>query len=206
MSTVSRRSVARGAAWVMPSITVAAASPAIAASPPPGLQGRVQWTEDCTNRVVTITPDDTGNGGDLYPKGGDYGFYVFNTKAAQVSGACMTFTFPSSLGKLTWKAAADNGKWSVPTVVSSGSSTYTYQTCYTGAFADYNYVDRVNNSTYYAGVTSWPSFTAPITSCPATLPIAITRTVVVSGRTLSFDRSITIVRQGFAAGTSSVGG
>lgn len=37
MATISRRGVARGTAWAVPAITVAAASPAVAASAPPSL-------------------------------------------------------------------------------------------------------------------------------------------------------------------------
>lgn len=190
MTEISRRSVAKGTAWAVPAVAVAASAPAMAASPVPGLQGRVYWTEYCSGMTVGISPDDQ-NGADLYPNG-DYGFYVFNTKASQVSAACMTFTYPASLGSLTWKANSNNGQWSVPKVISKNSSTITYQSCYSGAFADHTYNDPQNNSQYYASVTSYPSFSASIPSCANPLNITITRTVSVNGSPITFSRSISV--------------
>lgn len=155
---------------------------------------------------MTIKPDDTSNRSHLYPNG-EYGFYVFNTKADQVSGARMTFTYPVSLGQLKWTAATDNGAWAVPNLLSTDGKVNTYQSCYGGSFADHTYSDPKNNSSYYADVTSYPSFTAPISTCPSPLTIEVTRTVVVKNKgTLTFNRTVQINAQALAPAASGVGG
>lgn len=195
---LSRRNVAKGAAWAMPSIAIASAAPALAVSTPPdeaGLQGWVFWDRDCfssPNRV-TITPSPTGSASELYPQG-KYGFYVLNTTSAHVQNACMTFSYPSSLGTLTWRADSRNdGSWSTPVKVAAAKSgVTTYQTCYSGGWKD---VAAQGGTPAYTAVKSYPYFSAATSRdiCSTTSPIAvdILRTVTVDGTVIPLTRSIT---------------
>lgn len=56
-STISRRSLARGAAWSVPAITVLASAPAVAASPVPSVKGQTYYFDDYYDGITgkTIT-------------------------------------------------------------------------------------------------------------------------------------------------------
>lgn len=80
----------------------------------------------------------------------------------------------------------------MPQQITAISAAYTtYMTCYSGAWADI-----AATSAYPAATmaTSYPDFTA--TSSMAcrdnSVPIVITRTVVVQGKTISFERAVDI--------------
>lgn len=188
----SRRAIAKGAAWAAPSLTLAVAAPASAASPAPGLQGWIYWSKACgspSQLKISMTPSGTTR--ELWPNG-DYGFYVFNATAKQVAGACVTFSYPKTLGTLTWTAMSGNGAWSRPVSVAPvNSNVTTYQMCYQGTWQD---VPASGSRPAYTTATSYPSFSATTNNsaaCQNSITVNISRTVSVNGTMMTFARNST---------------
>lgn len=188
----SRRAIAKGAAWAAPSISLAVAAPASAVSPAPGLQGWIYWSKACGSpSQLKISKTPSGGAAELWPNG-DYGFYVFNATAKQVSGACVTFSYPKALGSLTWTALPDNGAWSKPVSVTPvNSSVTTYQMCYQGTWQD---VPASGSRPAYTTATSYPSFSATTSNtaaCQNSITVNILRIVSVNGTPITFPRNST---------------
>lgn len=115
----SRRSVAKGVAWMAPAVTVAAAAPALSASPPltidPGIngwvlntarsQGSCSWTLE-----VNSTLDRTG------PDGTPFGLYLYDTAAqTMIAQAALTYWLIGEQ-RATWAAMTGHSScWSGPT-------------------------------------------------------------------------------------------
>lgn len=186
---VSRRVLAKGTAWTLPAVAVAAAAPRVAASPPPpGLQGWVQIGKQCRSGADTLTINGVGD----YP---DRGLWVFYTTAATVlTNARVTFYYPSSL-VITWSAAAGNSGWSVPATggpdpAIAGFTAYT--TSYSGAWTWVN-----GTPDDYSLANGDPNFTGSVALTNAYcdsdgLPVYARRTVTVT--TGSNSETITFLR------------
>lgn len=193
---VSRRVLARGAAWAVPAVTIAAAAPALAASPPPpGLQGWLGVGKTCVSGTDTLTIDGRGS----FPTRGLWVYYTTSTTV--LTGARMTFYYPTSLGTLTWSDSI-NG-WSKPVVttgvdpVMPGYTAYT--TYYTGGWT---WVNATGTDPDYTLANGDPYFTASVTLSDAVcraggLTMYIQRTVTVTdggdSETISFLRGPTIM-------------
>lgn len=148
-SSISRRSLSRGAAWAVPAITVAAASPAIAAStttpPALGVAGRVTYnaswnTEnpDGTNsyKVFSTIPGTTTPGA---------GYRVTNTTTSTtITNYTVTYYLPTS--SLSFSTGpSSNAGWSLlsrdttkASKTYNGYTYYAYTTRYTPAITAVN--------------------------------------------------------------------
>lgn len=177
----TRRTLVKGAAWSVPVVTVAGASPAMAASPipPNGLNGWVTLSRRC-QRGDDFFIDGQGN----FTGGGanDRGIWTFvpdpnaNITFAQIifffNRSDLTFTNSSGAGwsNLTRNAGLDGG-----------APGYAYVTHYTGAW------------TYYPGSEAWVADTDPYWSsnlgsdCDEITAYA-RRTITVNDETISFLR------------------
>lgn len=143
-STISRRTLAKGAAWTIPAVTVAAASPAAAVSgQPPALKvaGRVTWneewyTEDIDN-YQNFKVFSTGGGGSTVPGSG---YCVSNTTTSTViTNFTATFYLPYESGLTFVAGPGGQGGWSTLRRDTSktskrynGVTYYAYTTTYTG--------------------------------------------------------------------------
>ena len=138
-TTVSRRTIARGALWATPVITVASAAPVLAASPVPGLNGWVEVGKNCPlSGAKTVRIDGNGDG-TRYPAGQGYGIYVVDLyQDTAVSNASITFYYPSSM-TITWSANAGTSGWSLPVVDTSEpvAGYIGYKTSYSGGWTYY---------------------------------------------------------------------
>lgn len=183
-SGLSRRTLAKGAAWATPVITLAATAPATAASPQPGLQGWVNLATQCTgswSRTQSLTIDGRGT----YP---DRGLWVFNTTpSTNITNASITFYFASS--SLIWSAAAGNSGWSTPVVDSSAPNQqgYTaYTTNYSGAW------NSRPGPPPYSYAEGQPHFTSSSFSGCNDITAHAYRSVTVNGVVVAFMRSVTL--------------
>ena len=187
---VTRRTLAKGAAWTTPVLLVGAITPPASASVQPGLQGWVGVKKDCSgivSRTMTLTIDGTGS----YP---DRGLWVYGPSNPVIANAYITFYYPSAL-VITWTATSANSLWSVPTVdntapVIAGFTGYT--TNYSGGWTYHS----TGTDGPYSTANGQPSFTgtAPATStlCNNSTTVYARRTVTVNGQTISFVRSVSI--------------
>ena len=124
---ISRRTLARGAAWSLPAVAAAAAVPAQAASPKLGLQGSVQIQRSCRSSTTTMTIDGRGS----YP---ERGLWVEGaTSATKVADARLTLWFPTSLGRLGWRNLGSS-QWSISSAQQDPNRPgyYAYTLTYTG--------------------------------------------------------------------------
>lgn len=154
--SIDRRTLAKGAAWSVPAVVVAATAPASAASgPAPQLQvaGRVTWNrswyyENIDNyrsfKIFSTRPNSTLPGP---------GYCVTNTTTSTtITAYTVTFYLPYS-SSLTFYAGPDGADgWSTlrrdaskPSKYSNGVSYYPYTTSYTGS------VRAVNGTTCLPG-------------------------------------------------------
>lgn len=184
----SRRVVAKGVAWTLPAVSVAASAPAFAASFPPGLQGWTYWTRNCPGgSSMTLELDGAGPDGQVYPTT-QYGLYVFNTTASTVlTSASITFTYsPGCSGTMSWSALPGSGSnWSTPTQVSPN----TYRTSYSGTWT---YAPAVGTNPSYSVTTQTPAFTTTISCTCQAQTLTIVRSVTVDGTPISFTRAISL--------------
>lgn len=130
---VRRRTVVQGAAWAVPAVMVATATPAFAVSPVPpgGLNGWVELQRNCNGPGTNFTIDGRGS----YP---DRGIWVFVSPAGpEPTNAEIVFYFQNN--SLTFTNNSQSG-WSNLTRATSLDGTapaagyYAYQTTYTGAW------------------------------------------------------------------------
>lgn len=146
---ISRRSVARGAAWGIPAIAVAASAPAVAASGPTvrnaGYVTGVWGQGSCSGTVVTV--NGTASANTANP-----GYIVQNTtKSTKISGITLTFFFPISGLTFTALPGSDSG-W--PTLASNGATQVNNGVTYYGYSSTYSPTDVTAtspNTTLYYG-------------------------------------------------------
>ena len=181
-----RRSLMKTAAWAAPTAAVSVAAPAFAVSPESkkGLQGWVQLESECSGIFLstqTLTVDGQGS----YP---DRGLWImetapgFDLSKAKVTGAKITFYFPTSLGDLRWTNTSGNG-WSGlnrDNRAPQKSGYYAYSSTYTGRWT----YDSEKNVMLAAGQ---PKFTTTRSGCSTVTAYAL-RSVTVDGETVSFER------------------
>lgn len=182
---VSRRTLAKGAAWTTPVLLVGVVAPPASASAQPGLQGWVTIGKSC-NAVSTMTLTIDGVGS--YP---DKGLWVYNAQPAQISNAYITFYYPTGLGPIAWTPTAANSNWSTPTVdtTAPGITGYTaYTTRYSGTWTYH----ATGTDGPYSTADGQPSFTATVTRaatyCTNGVSAYARRTVSVNGVTYTFLR------------------
>ena len=137
---VSRRTLAKGAAWTVPAAAVVAAAPVYAVSqpvPPPGLQGWVAVSKSCFLGYGSISFDSSPNSSKprdpFVPE--QWGLWVYNTQSDwQFSNVTITVGIDASRAPIT----GGGNNWSQPTLVSTpsgwGSNIRAYQTTYTGGW------------------------------------------------------------------------
>ena len=183
---VSRRTLAKGAAWTVPAAAVVAAAPAYAASiPPRGLNGWVTLRRQCQSGDDFFI-DGRGNftdGGD-----NDRGIWTFipDPNAEPTSGEII-FYFNRS--DLTFSNGSGSG-WSDLTRYPAGDSTrpasgyFAYRTTYTGDW------------TYFPAHEAWvadsdPYWTSNLNTESGdcrTVRAYARRSITVSGETITFTR------------------
>lgn len=130
-STVSRRTVVKGAAWAAPVVAMASAAPAFAASQPENtsINGYVGFSGKCTGWW-----NSAGTHVELDSREGSYGLFVKNTTiTTTISNAFIIFYM--SIPNLTWSTAAGNDGWTAPTSTGEtksvgGRELYGYKTEY----------------------------------------------------------------------------
>lgn len=173
---ISRRTLARGAAWSLPAVAAAAAVPAQAASPKLGLQGWVQIQRSCRGSTTTMTIDGRGS----YPV---RGLWVEGaTSATKVADARLTLWFPTSLGRLGWRNLGSS-QWSISSAQQDPNRPgyYAYTLTYTGGWS-------FNAQGEYKSATEQPYFTASVSGCVGTTPLYSRRDVTVDGETFVIER------------------
>lgn len=130
-SDLSRRSITKGAAWGVPALTVAAAAPALAASPVPSVRGASYFFDTFDERVSPKTID-----GRIDTQGGCS--YTVTNGPASVTNLSMTYWLPLSNYKF---APTQSTVWSTPVRDTSkpvkvgptrGLTYYPYTTTYAG--------------------------------------------------------------------------
>lgn len=192
-TTLKRRTLVKGAAWVSPAIVVGNAAPAMAASRPPGLQGWVTVGKQCRRGGDTLTIDGTGGDNANPPTDNSRGIWIFNVTASTVlTNARITIYYPSSLN-ITWAAATGNSGWSVPTAdatVPSRPGFTGYTSTYSGAW---NFFNNTNNLDDHFRANGRPNFTGSVTlsdsACNTNgLTVYSYRRVNVNGNLLEFGR------------------
>lgn len=208
---LSRRTLARGAAWSVPVVAVGSAAPALAASPQPGLQGWVQATKNCNNTTTMNVTFDSYEGVSPQPTPippPAWGLYVYNiTDTTRVGDAFITVYVPSSLAINQFTALTGNVGWSTPTQ-GAGTPSCTAHICegapppagYTAFTTRY-----VANSWYAQTGTNPPRLQAAgrlrlRAYAPrgqglcetGGLNIYITRSVCVDGQQICFTRSVNL--------------
>ena len=123
---VSRRTLAKGAAWTVPAAAVVAAAPAYAVSqvPPYALQGWLRIRRDCEDGSNTLLYDsDPGSG--TGTDGDPFGLYIKNAlPEATASGAVLTITIGD--GTVTSVTTlSQNQDWTVTRSGNVITATYT---------------------------------------------------------------------------------
>lgn len=193
-TTVRRRAVVRGAAWVTPAIVIGNAAPAMAASRPPGLQGWVTVGKQCRSGSDTLTIDGTGGDNANPPTDNSRGIWVYNvTNGSPPQNASLTIYYPSSLGTITWTRGSGSSGWSVPATDSTAPSRAgftAYTTFYSGTWA---YKNNTNNLDDHYLANGRPNFSAAVSlgdsQCGTNgLTLYSYRRVTVNGTFLDFTR------------------
>lgn len=142
---LTRRSVARGLAWTAPVVAVAAAAPAMAASPTPELvvAGRVTWNRSWVSEAIDNTQGYkvfSTRSGSTYP-GAGYGV-VNTTPSSTLSNFTVTFYLADygvsfgrhpSYGDAAWTTLSRD--YSKATKSYRGYTFYPYTTTYTGSIS-----------------------------------------------------------------------
>lgn len=123
---VSRRTLAKGAAWTVPAAAVVAAAPAYAVSqvPPYALQGWLQIYRECEDGSSSLLYDSAPGPG-AGPDGDPYGLYIKNAlPEATASGAVLTITVGN--GTVTdVETLTGNQGWTVTRSGNTTTATYT---------------------------------------------------------------------------------
>lgn len=202
---VSRRAVARGAAWAAPTVLVAVAAPSIAASlrKDPGING---WVNNnyragtCNNTNSRITVQSNASG--VTPDGAPFGLYLYDTEDVQtVNSATITYWVlgvhdTTGNTAITWSTNQGHSNcWRydgrVGTQVKPDGLTYTgYRWTYTCTINPKNTtigsdgVARVFLGTFHVSTND---FRQPQGSC-GKLNFWTERSIVIDGVTYAFQR------------------
>ena len=184
-SGISRRTLAKGAAWTVPAAAVVAIAPSVAASPipPRGLNGWVTLSRDC-RRSNEFWIDGRGS----FTGGGtnDRGIWTFvGDPNATITNATIVFYLSTSSATFVNQSGAG---WSnlVRTASLDGAAPatgfYAYQTTYTGTWS------------YFPSYEAWAAdfdpywlWNMPNNSCGQVSAYA-RRTLTVNGETITFTR------------------
>lgn len=196
-TAVRRRNLVKGAAWSVPVVAAVAAAPSASASPEPALslQGWVEIGKNCFSNPATLTINGTGGNNSSPPNDGRRGLWIFAPAPSTdwtITNARITFYYPTTLGTITWSAAAGNSGWSVPVVtvgLDPAIAGYTaYTTYYSGTWT-FNNLTGTENDYFFAN--GRPNFVAnpTIANCTTTdIPAYAQRTVTVNGNVITFRR------------------
>lgn len=185
-SPINRRNVVKGAAWAVPAVTLAAATPAFAGSPipPNGLNGWVEVRRSCWSNTLTI--DGSGD----YPQRGLWTFVP--DQNATISGAKITFFI--NINNLTFSNSSQNG-WSnlVRDQTSDGLSPanghFAYTATYTGGWTYDSSLPSPDSNQPNGGwlADGDPEWVASLDGCPF-VSIYARRELTVNGETVVFTR------------------
>lgn len=215
---ISRRTVALGAAWSVPVIAAAHASPAFAASrepvSDPTLQGKINHRKTCDPAGYkyrsALYPSGYKVLIDQVPEGGktvtdvdgnpvSYGFYVLDGSVDQKpTEASMTIYFPVEYGSFTFTNLAPNSGWTALTRDDSApriDGLVAYTTNFVGTWTWDPTTSRwvTVGSEFPRWGANPPGLTYSGTAsalCPdGTMRWAITRSVMINGQEYSFTRS-----------------
>ncbi|KYH45027.1 hypothetical protein [Branchiibius sp. NY16-3462-2] len=180
---VTRRTLAKGAAWTTPVLLVGAVTPPASASVQPGLQGWVTVGKSCDSNTMTLTIDGTGS----YP---DRGLWVYGPSTQNIANAFITFYYPSTLA-ITWAANPTNASWSVPAIDNTApaiSGFTAYTTKYSGAWTYH----PTGADGPYSTANGQPNFTGTAQNagvlCRNGVNVYARRTVTVNGTQVTFLR------------------
>lgn len=205
---VSRRALARGAAWAIPTAVISTAAPALATSlrKDPGINGWVLNTYSagrCGRSNTTI--DVTSIASSATPDGAPFGLYLYDTERDdRISDASLTYWVLGEHGtglrdstRITWSAANGHASdcWSGPVrvapAVKADGLTYTgYRWTYTCA------IDAANPVTGADGVervmlknfhVSTNAFQQPTGSC-GKLNFWAERSITINDEVHTFER------------------
>lgn len=214
---ISRRTVALGAAWSVPVIAAAHASPAFAASPElvndPTLQGKINHRKTCDpagyHYRSALYPSGYKVLIDQVPEGGktvtdvngnpvSYGFYVLDGAADhKPTAASMTIYFPVEYGSFTFTNLAPRSGWTALTRDDNAPSInglVAYTTSFVGTWVWDSSASRwVTVGSEFPRWGANPSGLAydgtAQALCPdGTMRWAITRSVTIDGRKYLFTR------------------
>lgn len=200
-SSISRRTVAAGAAWAVPAIMTASAVPSFAASPEPGLNGWLlvsqgtNWWGQCT-----LTFD--GRGDEVGDDGDPFGMYVWDvdSRADVTSTPTITVTLPYPVS-WTSRGNSEADGWSTPTLTSSGGGQYKYTSTYTGTYTTGVHAEKPTQ--FLTGRPVWVATSEY--RCPSYIPLTLTRCAQIKSEDLCFDRSISFGRKPFSGARSVEG-
>lgn len=204
-SGISRRTVMKGVAWAIPTVALASAAPAFAASGVPdlGLDGWVRLQESGHSDNFTIDMSPTK---DCPPYGGWTLWIKDSQSNYTATGATLTFVFSKKIGNVAvgsspfTKSGPDKNSWSDLVYKGQVTGGYEYQATYTGdtwAFGNFNmpHCGNAQPSGLYATATN-VTFTA--NNNPGCITSALTRTVTVTpgaghpAQTIAFTRTINL--------------
>lgn len=151
---VRRRTIAKGMAWSVPAIAVAAPARAAAASirKDPGINGWMQASYP--RNGCTYTWDTTSNGTGSTPDGVPWGLFVYDVEDDNViTNATLTFWFIGTQSSISWSTrTGHNNCWSTPVPVGTevkpdGYSYSGYRSTWSATGACANNLDPANRVT-----------------------------------------------------------
>lgn len=184
MSTaISRRTIAKGAAWATPAILATATVPSYAASSEEynhtelakSMQGVFLLRRVCNASGIRLNIESRQTNG--------IGFWVTGAKSNSViSNASFTVYIANSIPKLTWTRLQNTGlNWTVP-VQDNNVPVIAGYTAYTTYYTKDNWT--YDPTTDQHSILDYPNFTAliPTNSCPARVPVYSLRYVSVDGK------------------------
>lgn len=189
VASVSRRRLARHAAWAVPALVVATAAPAVAASTPT-VDGLNYYTINCPSsgsKTITVQHRSTENR--------TWGLWISNVPAGTApTSATFTIYVPTGQGAnssaLTWSTVTSSAGWSalqrdtdVAQIAGYFADTSTYSGSWT--FANRRY-------TATSPLPTWRATRAASSTC-SSLPVTLRRTITWNSRTYTATRATTIV-------------
>lgn len=192
---VNRRTLVKGSAWAVPVVAVGAASPAMAASPEPGLNGWVvisrdsdcQWDwSDWGWKCTCYVRYDGYRNGDATYDGVRLGLWVWDAHSSEITEQpSLNIHLPY---QVSWQSQSGNSGWSLPTPVGQDSDGfYLYRSTYTGGYVDQTGPDGLPEVV----LTGRPHFLGSRSgSCPTDRRQKITRRVGINGEIIQFTREV----------------
>ncbi|QDO88384.1 hypothetical protein FNH13_08545 [Ornithinimicrobium ciconiae] len=172
----------------MPAVTLAAAAPAMAASPEPGLNGWVVISRGTTGwpfSTCRVRYDGYHDGAGYY-NGTRLGLWVWDATSSQITTApSLTIHLPY---QVSWQTDTGNNGWSTPTSVGTDSEGfYLYRSTYSGSYSNGTGSDGLpevvlNGRPHFVGTSNG--------SCPNNRRQKITRSVGINGETIAFTREV----------------